>query len=163
MLAQSALMHLPMAFSPAAAEACDAVAANSRAETAQINLDSIMCPPKAIPITEEMYQCDLTTASRSNCAARLVLIALPGPPEAGACCNVLFGSIASFRPRADHFRSAPISGIYRARRHVSKVPTAATVRLTSHHQVRRGAVVDIAARVGMGPPPLCTATGLFLW
>jgi hypothetical protein len=34
-------------------------------------------PPKAIPITEEMYQCDLPTASRSNCTARLVSIALP--------------------------------------------------------------------------------------
>ena len=33
-------------------------------------------PPKAIPIMEEMYQCDLPTASRSNCTARLVSIAL---------------------------------------------------------------------------------------
>jgi hypothetical protein len=89
MLAQSALMHLPMAFSPAAAEACVAVATNSRPATAQINLDSIMCPPKSNP-----YNGRDVPVRPSNCKpvklyGSFSIDCIAGPPEAGACCNVL--------------------------------------------------------------------------
>src|SRR6266478_4832824 len=82
----------------------------------------------------------------------IALAALPGAILPATSC------LGAFRMPAD--RSAWIAS---SCRRPKTYTTAATVRLTSHHQVRRGAVVDIAARVGMGPPPLCTATGLFLW